>query len=1104
MRITTTTFLLYYLTTTTTITSTTNALLSSFQVQQHQQHQHQLNQLKVNGLTSCPVTNRAFLPTQSHQKSTSSCLHLQQQQPSTPAEAAAQAGEDGYSLLRQPLTWDSSTDPSFETPSNLDESIKPSQKLNQDWFLQKTTTKGAGIDNGDPNTSTAASSSIMSNANANSNDSIPGNDKGEFQQELDLFQRTLQTLDYPIVLQALLQNCETIPAQQIVTQSIQPNPSSTKNINTSNTNSKRKKKNGMTTKKLTATNVEGIHERYTAVREMTSILAGDAQLPKSSTQKAKKIIPPPILGRFDICPMWEKVDGGGVLDGPDILEVETILKSCLKIYDWLKDLERAELWSATIAGLGNDDDDDLVKEAPFQQLPQYALSIYVDEDLLDLLETAFDDSGRLSGTTFQGIGRLRNKIRTLKSDILSTLDTLLSSPSVKNKVSMESGGALYSEVNGRIVIPIAEKYSNSVGIVHDVSRSGKTSYVEPSEIVRPTNEMNQAVMELQQEESKVWRMLTMKIMEFREDIEESIAVVAQLDLVLARIRVGDRIAGVIPEVGDEGVISLKDAKHPVLLLRDNNKIEVVGSDIDLGQGGNQGLVLTGPNSGGKTVILKLLGLCALMAKDGIPIPAKPDGARVDFFGPVLADIGDIQSVDDDLSTFSGHMLVCREVLANSGKNALVLMDELGSGTDPNQGVAIAQSILEALLETGSRVAITTHYLQLKQLATSDSRFAVGAMQFIRGMPTYKLLPGVVGESFALSVAERLNLPRYVIDRASELMDSDTKEMGDLIRNMEDQKALIDEQVMELENKKKELEQLEQEMKKQQQKLEREQLNARRDEAAKFAKKLEEKERVLEEVLEKLKSDPSKKMIARSWDEIKYVRRDALTEAENVPSVLRKKQQAAADADEQFAEMVPISEMRNKPDLNEGDTLVICKKGALSGKEATVVSASGKKVNVSVQGMQMSLKLAEVALPPKSFVVMKANEKRNMEAKDTMSKMARRALEAEEGAFTGGAVSGTVKKESSGSVMRLSSNTVDCLGCSFEEARRKSENKFAMVMMSKNPVVYILHGHGANGILKQKIRDWLGREKQFVKSFRAADTSDGGDAFTKVELKTSLL
>lgn len=286
-------------------------------------------------------------------------------------------------------------------------------------------------------------------------------------------------------------------------------------------------------------------------------------------------------------------------------------------------------------------------------------------------------------------------------------------------------------------------------------------------------------------------------------------------------------------------------------------------------------------------------------------------------------------------------------------------------------------------------------MQLKQLAASDDRFAIGAMQFINGKPTYKFLPGVVGESFALSVAERLNLPQYVIDRASELMDSETKQMGDLISSLEDQKVVIDEQAQQLEQKKKDLERIEEEMKKQQQKLEREQLTARRKEAEKFAKKLEEKERILEEVLQNLKSDPSKKLIAKSWDEIRYVRRDALTEAENVPSVLRKKAKAAAAAEEQFSEMVPLSEIREKPDLQAGDILVICKKGPLAGKEATVVNSSGKKVNVSVQGMQMSMKLAELSMPTKSFNAKKAaTQQMEADAKNKMSKMARKALEME--------------------------------------------------------------------------------------------------------------
>jgi DNA mismatch repair protein MutS2 len=351
-------------------------------------------------------------------------------------------------------------------------------------------------------------------------------------------------------------------------------------------------------------------------------------------------------------------------------------------------------------------------------------------------------------------------------------------------------------------------------------------------------------------------------------------------------------------------------------------------------------------------------------------------------------------------------------------------------------VAIAQALLEGILETGSRVAITTHYMELKQLAASDDRFDVGGMQFVNGRPTYKLLPGVVGESFALSVAERLNIPQKVINRANELLDSETRQMGDLIRDMEDQKAVIDNQADELTNKRKELEELERQMKKQQEKLDRELINARRNEANKFAKKLEEKERILEEVLGKLKSDPSKKLVARSWDELKFVRRDVLTEAENIPSVLRRKKAAAAEAEQQFSEMVPLAEMRDKPDLQPGDTLVVCKKGPLKGAEAKVVNASGKRVDVTVRGMPMTMKLAEIALPPKSFKPNMPTNTQAVAASNTssrfgpkMSKMARKALADEEADVLNRRSTNTASesKKSDGPVMRLSSNTVDCLG-----------------------------------------------------------------------------
>merc|ERR1740124_1613543 len=686
--------------------------------------------------------------------------------------------------------------------------------------------------------------------------------------------------------------------------------------------------------------------------------------------------------------------------------------------------------------------------------------------------------------------------------ILTTIDTLLTTPSLKQRLSLESGGALTSEVNGRIVIPVTDSYASSVGIVHDVSRSGKTGYVEPTEIVGPTNEMRRTETELRREEGRVWRELTKAVMEEREGIDKSLSAVAQIDLVRARVRLGEMIGGVVPEVRDEGVMTLSCAKHPVLLLRELDN--VVGSDIEIGIGENQGLVLTGPNSGGKTVILKLMGLCALMARDGIPIPAQPDGARVDFFNPVLADIGDIQSVNGDLSTFSGHMLVCREVLASSGKNALVLMDELGSGTDPAQGVAIGQAVLEALVEIGARCAITTHYIQLKQLAASDSRFNVGAMQFVNGRPTYSLLMGAVGESFALAVAERFKLPQKVLDRAYNLLDQDTRRMGDLIRDLEDQKVLVDAQVEELERKKREMERLEQHMKKQREKLEVKQLSARRDEAKKFAKKPEEKEKVLEDILDKLKKDPSRRLVAKSWENIKFTKRDALNEAENVPSVMKSNAAKTSAQEELYAELIPIAEMQEKPIIQHGDKLQLCLKGPVFGKEVEVVQLSRNKLKVRNGAMLMQVRMTEVALPNSKVQEKYPKSNGNNDFRSRNARFAERALlEERRNKNVGTESKETVavdRKKKNDITMRTSSNTVDVRGCNLEDAKLKIVSKFDIAIRSNRFVIFILHGYGERGTLRTKIRNWLKSERQLVHKWKSADSSEGGDSFTKVELK----
>jgi DNA mismatch repair protein MutS2 len=529
--------------------------------------------------------------------------------------------------------------------------------------------------------------------------------------------------------------------------------------------------------------------------------------------------------------------------------------------------------------------------------------------------------------------------------------------------------------------------------------------------------------------------------------------------------------------------------------------------------------------------LKLLGLMALMARCGIPIPAAKGEMhtttdttvnsttdkmlvtyqpRVDFFDPVLADIGDIQSVGGDLSTFSGHMLVCREVLQRSGKNALILMDELGSGTDPNQGVAIAQALLEAVIEQGARVAITTHYMPLKQLAACDDRFSVAGMQFVNGRPTFKLLPGQIGESFALSVAERLGLPSSVLNRANELLDSETRQMGDLLREMENQKALIDQQVEALALKQKEMDDMKLEMEQEMIRLENQQLNARRVEARKFAKMLEEKEAILEDVLEKLKSDPSRRIVAKSWDDIKFVKRDALNEAENIASVVAKKQVAASAKAELTADLIPIAEMREKPLLNVGDKVIICQNGPMFAREATIVKAFDSRVEVKVNNMNVSFKLTQVALVPtgKTLPQPKSSNGKNglAQQQSSRSKAVEQAL-----AFEGSSTAASRRHKSDGTemsssapssgkvTMRTESNTIDVRGCNLIDAQEKIRDKFSSCLLTGRSTVYILHGHGTGGVLKSKIRAWLKTEK-LVKSHAAADRSDGGDAFTRVDLR----
>ncbi|CAM9715021.1 unnamed protein product [Discosporangium mesarthrocarpum] len=525
----------------------------------------------------------------------------------------------------------------------------------------------------------------------------------------------------------------------------------------------------------------------------------------------------------------------------------------------------------------------------------------------------------------------------------------------------------------------------------------------------------------------------------------------------------------------------------------------------------QALVLTGPNAGGKTVVLKTLGLVALMVRTGIPIPAA-SGARVDLFNPILADIGDLQSVTGDLSTFSGHLVVAKAVLEGAKAGALVLMDEMGSGTDPLQGAALAQSLLEALLGSGARVALTTHYLQLKELASTDSRFGVAAMQFVDGKPTYRLVKGAIGESFALQVAERLSLPPAVISRARSLLDKNTRQVSELIQKLEAEREELEvlrataaemEASLELQLKRVYAREAEAE------ELKR---TAKQEAAKEYASTVEERERQMKEMFDKAREAMSYKasetsstqVIGGTLGAIRSIKAIAEKEASELPMVT--------------AEELGLSPLKKRDRLSVGDKVVVCE-GSAFGRQGEVTEVGNRDIEVLLSNSRAPIRFpkSRLSLPPPGGMKkipglhlevpqtpeQDASERRKAAARGAgISKKAAAYLEDDMG--SGGFHKGAASSDGAGPrrmkdkyLMRLESNTLDLRGMTLSDAREECDIFFSQCIMNGRGGCFLLHGHGT-GVLKHGLRKWL-PGNSMVKEFRPASQGDGGDAFTMVIL-----
>ena len=393
------------------------------------------------------------------------------------------------------------------------------------------------------------------------------------------------------------------------------------------------------------------------------------------------------------------------------------------------------------------------------------------------ITSKIDEYGEMVDDASPALRSIRQSIRSHEASIRERLNQF-----TKSKSSMLSD-TIVTIRNNRYVLPVKHEHRSSIGgIVHDQSSSGQTLFIEPRAIIELNNQIQQAHIKEKQEIDKILAKLTGEIAEHSEQLRINLNIIAQLDFIFARAHLAQKMKAAKPTLNESGIIQMKQARHPLI-----DPEEVVANNVELGKDFHA-IVITGPNTGGKTVTLKMIGLCVVMAQAGLQIPAL-DGCEIAVFNQVFADIGDEQSIEQNLSTFSSHMTNIVSIMEQVDADSLVLFDELGAGTDPQEGAALAMALLDEVIDHEARVVATTHYPELKAYGYNRESVMNASVEFdvetLR--PTYRLLMGVPGRSNAFEISNRLGLNKAIIQQAKSYVGIDSKKVENMIAALEDSK-----------------------------------------------------------------------------------------------------------------------------------------------------------------------------------------------------------------------------------------------------------------------------------------------------------------------------
>ncbi len=663
----------------------------------------------------------------------------------------------------------------------------------------------------------------------------------------------------------------------------------------------------------------------------------------------------------------------------------------------------------------------------------------------DAIGSAIISEEEISDNASPALANIRRKIKNTSAKVKDSLDSMVRSGHYQ-KFLMDN---IVTMRNNRYVVPVkAEHRSEVPGIVHDMSSTGSTVFVEPAAVVNANNELHELEIKEKAEIDRILFELSNLVGEISEEVRYNYEGIIDLDFIFAKSKLALDMKAVCPKLNKEGRLSIIKGRHPLI-----DKSKIVPVDVSLG-GDFDALIVTGPNTGGKTVVLKTIGLFALMTQAGLHIPANEE-SEMPVYDNIFADIGDEQSIEQSLSTFSSHMKNIVHIVNNAGNNCLVLFDELGAGTDPVEGAALATAIIESIRKMGAKVAATTHYSELKLYALSTEGVENASCEFdVETLsPTYKLLIGVPGKSNAFAISQKLGLPDYIIERSKEKLSDESIKFEDVLGSIEESRASAEKARDEQEKMRREIETLREELRREREKIDKNKDKIYDKARAKADKIIKQAQEETEQMLDSIKQLQKEKRDKEALKAMEEVRRELkLKEKFNVPPKSRR----GGGAPKQRVNLNALKPGANVliTDLNDKGTVIsINKAGGTAVIQVGIMKITAKISNLVVLEDEKGTRPEGYAAPRRTQ---------------------------------------TLNAERSGKT------ELDLRGKTIGEAEIEVDKYLDEAVLSGLSSVSLIHGKGT-GALRAGLHEYL-RHHPHVRKYRLGRFGEGDIGVTIVELK----